>query len=155
MEKTLQELQSEIRYGQRLAERTARLYRHAQSLGTFGTVLGGSGMLAAVAAQIPAWVPLAGGLLFAIMGAALVAIRPADKAAQNEADVKRYAALLTRSLAMTPSQVETALAEARQSDAAEIEALRDVAWNDVDDELGRAEVKVPLPLHARIIAAVS
>ncbi len=71
----------------------------------------------------------------------LVAIRPKDKALANEADARKYAELRTLADGMKDADLERALAKARESDVAEIEPLRDVAWNDVVVEIGRPEVR--------------
>ena len=63
--------------------------------------------------------------MLAVAGAALIAIRPADKAAQNEADVRRYQALMPKAenSTVTDEQLVVAIEEARQGDAAQIESL--------------------------------
>jgi hypothetical protein len=94
-------------------------------------------------------------MLLAIFGAIAVAVRPADKAAQNELDVKRYAALRAKSSGMEDDLLRQSIDEARNSDAAEIEALRDVAYNDVVQEVGRPDYSVPLSLQQRLIAALA
>jgi predicted polyphosphate/ATP-dependent NAD kinase len=146
---------NEIRYAERLCQRTARLYRHVQSFGTWLTVVGGSGTLAALANNVPNWVPITGAIVFAAAGAALIAMRPADKAAMNEADAKRYAALRTRGLGLDDKALRAALEEARQSDVAEVEALRDVAWNDVVQEVGYADKRVLLSIPQRLLSAIA
>ena len=155
MAKSIEQLRGEIRYAERLCERTARMYRHVQTLGTFLTIVGGSGVVSVLASQAPAWMPIAGAVVLTMAAAALIAIRPADKAAQNEADTKRYAALLNRSNGLNEAQLSQALDEARQADTAEVESLRDVAWNDVVEEIGRSETKVPLTLPQRLLAAIA
>lgn len=161
MAKTREELIGEIRYAERLCMRTARLYRRLQSIGTFLTVLGGSGVVAAASSNLMTsapWLPVAGTLLLAVFGALLVAIRPADKAAANETDVKRYAQLRTKAAdtTVTDAQLEADLNKARESDAAEVEPLREVAWNDVAKEIG-AEPAVLLPLRPiqRVLSALA
>jgi len=52
-------------------------------------------------------------------------------------------------------RLESALAKARESDVAEIEPLRDVAWNDVVVEIGRPEVRVALRPTQRLLAALA
>ena len=99
--------------------------------------------------------PVSGAVLLAVVGAANLAIRPADKASQNEADVKRYSALRARSVGMTFVELSKALEEARMSDAPEVEPLRDVAWNDVVAELGYPEMREPLSLQQRVLAALA
>jgi hypothetical protein len=146
---------NEIRYSERLCQRTARMYRRVQTIGTFGAVLGGSATVAALAQSTPAWLVIGGAVVFAVFGAALLAIRPADKAAQNEADQRRYAKLRAEGVAMTADALRSALAKARESDAAEVEPLRDVAWNDVVREIGWTDKAVPLSISQRVIAALA
>ena len=153
--KTKSDLQSEIRYAIRLCERTARLYRRVQTVSTVLAILGGSAALAAIAGNFPGWLLAAGSVVVTIASAALIAVRPADKAAQNEADVRRYQALLTKSVKMADENLAEALEEAHEGDAPEIEALRDVAYNDVALELGCPDAVVELRTVQRVLAAVA
>jgi hypothetical protein len=153
--KSIDQLRSEARYAERLCQRTARLYRRIQTLGTFLSILGGSGTLAALVKDVPAWLPTGGAILLAVCGAALIAIRPGDKAAANESDMKRYSALLASSQGMSEAEFYRALEVARQSDAAEVEPLRNVAYNDVVCEIGAKEAVVPLSPTERLLAVVA
>lgn len=146
---------SEVRYAERLCQRTARLYRRLQAIGVFGTVVGGSAALSALNPAVPAVVSSLGALAFTLFGAALLAIRPADKAAMNESDVKRYAKLRAESHTLDTPALQAALDKARESDTAEVEALRDVAWNDVAREIGCPTAAVPLNRVQRLLAAAA
>lgn len=148
-------LLNEVRYAERLCQRTARMYRRLQAAGVFFTVLGGSGALAAGSAGMPPVFLVLGAVLFAVFGALLLAVRPADRAAQNEADVRRYARLRTDALGLDAAGLKIALAKARESDAPEVEPLRDVAWNDVVVECGNPGQVVPLGLKQRLLAALA
>jgi hypothetical protein len=145
----------EIRYAERLCQRTARIYRRAQTAGVFVSALAGTAAIAAAAQWLPAPLAAAGALLMAVSGSALLVIRPGDKALQNEADVRRYAQLRAASVDLSDAELERALWKARELDAPEIEALRDVAWNDVARELGRPELATPLSLSQRAMAALA
>lgn len=146
-------LLNEVRYAERLCQRTARIYRHLQAGTVFLTVLGGSGVMSALASSVPTWLPVVGAALLATFGALNLAIRPADKAAANEADCKRYAQLRTAGLSMNETELAQALSKARESDTAEVESLRDVAYNDVVVEMGRADAAVALSPYQRILGA--
>lgn len=146
---------NEARYAERLCQRTARLYRRAQSVGVFFTVLSGSAVMASAFDSVPRSVSLSAALAFAALGAAMLAVRPADKAAANEADVKRYAALRTQAASMSDEQLMVALQKARESDAPEVEPLRDVAYNDLVTEIGRADCTVPLTRRQKLLAALA
>lgn len=147
---------SEIRYAERLCLRTARLYRRLQAIGTFLTVVSGSAVLTAFAQGVPMFVRVAGAVGFAVFGAALIAVRPADKAASNEADAKRYAQLRTAADGLeSAAAVRAALDKARESDAAEVEGLRDVALNDVLQEIGRPDEVKSLSPKQRLLAALA
>ena len=148
-------LLDEIRYAERLCQRTARLYRHLQTVTVFLSVLGGSGVISAVAGSVPAWMPIAGGILLAAFGALNLSVRPADKATANETDMKRYAQLRTAAVKMDVDQLREALEKARESDTQEIESLRDVAYNDVTVEIGRPDAAVPLKMHQRVLSALA
>jgi hypothetical protein len=153
--KTKEDLQAEIRYAIRLCQRTARLYRRVQTAATVLAIVGGSAAFAALTGALPAWLTATSAILFAISGATLIAVRPADKAAQNEADVRKYQALLARSERMTEAELAQALEETRQGDAPKIEPLRDVAYNDIAIELGRPDAVVPLTPAQRLLAAMA
>lgn len=158
MEHTLvrDELLNKIRYAERLCQRTARLYRRIQSATTFMTIVGGSAAASALMAHTPAWLPVTGTLLLALFGAVAIAVRPADKAAQNEMDVKRYGAIRTKASSMTDEALSQAIDEATANNAAvEVEPLRDVAYNDVAREVGRPDSVVQLNLQQRLIAALA
>lgn len=153
--KTKEQLQGDIRYAIRLCQRTARLYRRVQTAGVFLSIVGGSGTLSLLAQGIPAWVGLTGTALLALAGAALIAVRPADKAAQNEADIRRYQALMVKSHQLDLDQLAAALEEAHQGDAPEIEPLRAVAYNDVAREFNRPDVLVPLSPAQKALALLA
>lgn len=148
-------LLSEVRFAERLCQRTARLYRRVQTISIFLTVVGGSAVVAAAFDAAPGWASVVGAACFAIFGAAMVAIRPAEKAVANEVDVKRYAQLRSAAASMDEVALRNALHKARESDAAEVEPLRDVAYNDVVIEIGRAEFAVPLSNQQKILAALA
>lgn len=155
MNKTREQLIGEIRYAVRLTQRTARLYRRIQTAGTFLGIVGGSAAISALANMIPTGAGQAGGLLLAAAGAALIAIRPADKAAANEADTRRYVALTAKAHDLDDDALATAIDEARQGDTQEIEPLRMVAYNDVAIEFNRRDAVQPLTLEQRILAALA
>jgi hypothetical protein len=146
---------NEIRYAEHLCQRTARLYRRVQSITNFLSIVGGSAAASALVERTPGWLPVTGALLLAIFGAVAVAVRPADKAAQNELDVKRYAAIRSKSAGMSDDVLRQAIDDARNTDAAEIEPLRDVAYNDVVHEVGQPDYSVPLTFQQRLIAMLA
>lgn len=155
--KTREQLIGEIRYAIRLTERTARLYRHIQTVGTFFTILGGSGTISLLSSKVPVSLGMAGAIILAVAGAALIAIRPADKAAQNEADIRRYQAVMVKAQnsAATEDQIALAIEEARQGDAPQIELLRDVAFNDVALEFNRKDVLIELSTTQKILSSLA
>ena len=145
---------NEIRYAERLCQRTARFYRRVQSLTTFFSILGGSAAFSNVfTTSAPTWLPLVGAALLAIFGAIAIAVRAADKAAHNEQDVKRYAALRAKEQSLDDAALRQAINEAHNGDAPEIESLRDVAYNDVVREAGQPTYAVSLSLQQRLFAA--
>ena len=148
-------LRNEARYAQRLCERTARLYRRMQTAGTFLAVLAGSAAMAASAPWMPQWAAVAGPALLASVAAALLAVKPADRALANENDVRRYAELLQQAPVLDDTALAQALAKARINDAPEIEPLRDVAYNDLVHEIGEPQLAAPLRLHQRMLAALA
>lgn len=149
------QLQSEIRYTIRLCQRTARLYRRAQTFGTFLAIVGGSATLTGAFGHFPASFTVVGGAVLALAGAALIAIRPADKAAQNETDVKRYQMLMAKAVTLSEEDLRQALEEARQSDAIEVESLRNVAFNDVMEEINRRDQLIALSAQEQLLKALA
>lgn len=148
-------LKCEIRYAQRLCQRTARLYRRIQTTATFLSLVAGSAALVSVSAQLASWMTITAGALFAVFTAINYAIRPADKVALNEVDVKKYAVILTKAESISASDLRALIAEARQTDAPEVEPLRDVAFNDVMYEINRADSLIPLSRMQRFIGALA
>jgi hypothetical protein len=153
--KDKERLQSEIRYAIRLCERTARFYRKIQAIGTFFTVIGGSAAITTLSPSLPPWVSVAGTILLAISGSALLAIRPAEKASSNENDVKRYQAMMTKSHGMDAKELQVVLDEAHQGGAPEIDALRLVAYNDVVLETGRPDCLEKLSLIEKLFQHIA
>ncbi len=98
---------------------------------------------------------MVGAGLLAVVGAAVLAIKPADRAAVNDADVRKYAELLKEAPALSDLDFSTALAKARITDAPELEALRDVAYNDLVSEIGQPELASRLSLAQRLIASLA
>ena len=149
---TKEELLKEVRYSERLCTRTARLYRHLQTAGTTMSIIGGSAVV--VGALQPSIAPI-GAAVVAVFGAALIAVRPADKAAVNEVESRKYAKLRTEARDMNPEQLETALNKTRESDVAEVEALRFVAYNDLADEIGQPSYKYKLTALQKLVGALA
>lgn len=148
-------LMNEIRYAQRITQRTARLYRRVATFLTFTAIVGSSGLATSLSTALPKWLVVVGAVLLACAGAAALAVRPLEKAILNEQDYKRYTALETQALGMDEAALAAALAKARESDAAEIELLRDVAYNDVVIESGRQDMATKLTTPQRLIAALA
>jgi hypothetical protein len=148
-------LVNEIRYAERLCQRTARLYRRAACVFLVLSLLGGSAILVNLQAKFPDWVTVVAGAVMALFTALNVAVRPAEKAASNELDAKRYAKLRSEARNMNTEQLQQALDKARETDAPEVEPLRDVAFNDVVTEYGRPDAVVPLQLNQKILRALA
>jgi hypothetical protein len=149
------QLKGEVRYAIRLAERTAHFYRRIQAVSVFFSVLGGSAAVSAVADSFPKEFSLVGACVVAVFGAALIAIRPGDKAAQNETDVRRFQALMVRADNLDAKALSIAIEEARLGSAQEIESLRDVAYNDVVMEFNRPDALIPLTPLQKILSALA
>ena len=149
------QLLGETRYVIRLCQRTARLYRRVQTFGIFVGVAGGSAAVVSLAGALPASAVVVGGLFAALSAAALVAVRPADKAALNESDVRRYQALMARAARLDDAALAAAIDEARIGDAPEIELLRNVAYNDVAVEFNRPDAVVELSPAERLLRCLA
>ena len=156
MPQTKEQWAAEVRYAQRLCQITARLYRRAQTTFTFLSVFTGSATLISLAAQMPPKVTIGGAVALAAIGAINIAMRPAEKVAANDADVRKYALLLTKGVAIVDiAELDRMLAEARQSDVPEVEPLRDVAFNQVMGEINRPDHVVKLRLAQRLLGALA
>lgn len=155
MDQTKEQLQAEVRYAQRLCQRTARLYRRAQTTFTFLSIVAGSAALVSISAKLPAGFVLGSAIAFAVFAAMNIAMRPAERIAQNDADVKKYAALLAKSEGLEIPAIRQLIAEARQTDAPEVEPLRDVAFNDVMREINREDALIPLSVSQKFFRAIA
>lgn len=156
METSKEQLLDEVRYAQRLCQRTARLYRRASTCFTFLSLVAGSGAIVTVSAQISLGATISLALTFAFFGAANFAMRPAEKIAANDADVRKYAVLLTKAVPISDAAaLQAMIAEARQSDTSEVEPLRDVAYNDVMIEINRRDALIPLSRTQRLLGALA
>lgn len=155
MTQSREQVLGEIRYAQRLCQRTSRLYRRAQTTFTFISIVAGSAALVAVSSKLPVHFAMLSGLVFAVFTALNLSIRPAERIAQNDADVKKYAALIAKATELDVPAILKLLAEARQTDAPEIEPLRDVAFNDLMLEFNRAEEMIPLSRSQKLLAALA
>ena len=91
----------------------------------------------------------------AVFVALNIVIRPTEKAVANEIDAKRYARLRTEAAHMSYAELSAAIDKARESDTQEVEPLRDVAFNDVVTEYGRADAVVQLSAQQRLLKAVA
>ncbi|WP_296001729.1 hypothetical protein [Rugamonas sp.] len=154
MEANKEQLQVDVRYAQRLCERTARFYRRIQTSLTFLTMLAGSGAIAALSARMPA-ISTGLGIAFAICVSINMAVRPADHIAANDADVRKYAALLAKAHGLDAAALAGLLSEARLSDTAEIEPLRAVAYNDVMLEIDRPDALIELGRFQKFLGALA
>ena len=154
MDDAKEEIQFDLRYAQRLCQRTARFYRRLQTALTFISLLAGSSAVAALAAQMPvpsAWLLAA----FAILGCVNLALRPADKIAANDADVRKYGALLAKVNVLDAVILQQMLDEARLSDTTEVEPLRPVAYNDVVLEIDEPEALIALSPMQKLMGALA
>ena len=56
---------------------------------------------------------------------------------------------------MSADEFRAALNKARETDTTEIETLRDVAYNDLVTEIGRADLRAPLRPGQRLLGALA
>ena len=154
MEITKDQLLGEARYVQRLCQRTSRLYNRASTCFTFFRLFSSSSAIISLSAQLPFGVTVALGLVFAAISGANFALQLVEKAAINDAEVHRYAVLLTKAVSVTDLGVlQATIADARRTDVPEIESLREVAHNDVMREINRQDQLVALRLSQRLMGA--
>lgn len=155
MNKDKDQLKGEIRYAIRLCQRQARFYRRIQAVGVFLSIIGGSALFSVLSTSLPPWISLAGAALLTCSWAILIAIRPADKAALNESDIRRYQALMVKANVLNEKDLETIIDEARQSDTQEIESLRNVAFNDVMHEFNRDDQIISLNPAEKLMSMIA
>ncbi len=154
MELDKDQLQIELRYAQRFCQRSVRFYRRIQTTFTFISLLAGSSAIAAIAAQMPVtatWMLAA----FSIFGILNFAIRPAEKIAALQVDVRKYAMLITKSDLLDASAIQHLLHEARQTDTEEIEPLRAVAYNDVMLEIDELDSLIELSPMQKLMGVLA
>jgi len=154
MDEDKEELQFNLRYAQRLCQRTARFYRRIQTMLTFISLLAGSSTVAALAAQMPveaAWLLAT----FTVLGCINLAVRPAERIAANDADVRKYGALLAKLNLLDTAALQQLLVEARLSDTSEVEPLRAVAYNDVVLEIDEPDAIIPLTGLQKLMGALA
>jgi hypothetical protein len=92
---------------------------------------------------------------FAVFGCINLAVRPAERIAANEADIRKYGALLTKLTLLDPPALQQLLDEARQSDTTEVEHLRPIAFNDVVMEIDEPDALIPLTRMQKLIGALA
>jgi len=155
MDKSKDQLKGEIRYAIRLCQRQSRFYRRIQSIGLFLSIIGGSATFSILSTVLPHWLSFAGAALLVCSGAALLTIKPAEKALLNDADVKRYQAILPKLNTLNEKDLEAAIEEARLSDTYELEPLRNVAFNDVMVEINREDELIKLTLTETIMGVLA
>ena len=78
-----------------------------------------------------------------------------EKAIANEADARKYALLRTQGLTLDDAQLEAALQKARESDVAEVELLREVAYSDLLVEIGREDMRTTLSGRQRLLEVIA
>jgi predicted methyltransferase len=148
-------LLNEIRFGERLAQRTARLYRRLQTGAALVTVIGLSAGAGGWAQKVPPALAAAGVVCAALVAAFAFVVRAGDKAAQNDAEAKRYARLQSEQHANDAATIRAAQLKARESDVPEVESIRDIAWNDVMRETGNDDKVHPLSALQKVLRALS
>jgi ABC-type multidrug transport system fused ATPase/permease subunit len=155
MNQTREQFEGEIRYAQILSERTARMYRRLQTVGTFLSIVGMSAVLAtALSSMSDAWT-LSAAAVFLISTAIMLTVKPAEKVTRWEEDLQRYRDLMARSKTMTLEQLDAALQDVRRSDAPEVAPLREVAFNQMLHEINRADQLIRLTLGQRVLAQLA
>jgi hypothetical protein len=155
MEKTKHDLLFEIQYAQRLCSLHQRLYRRTRALFLFATLLGTAGAVQSAFGSNPAFA-VWGGIVLCVFGVLDQVLDPAKKSAAYEQDYKRYARLMRVARAMEPAAIQQEIDLLRESDEPEIEALRDVAYNNTVAECGMdASHAIKLGLVSRTMKALA
>ena len=155
MDKTREQFEADIRYAQILSERTARIYRRLQTVGTFLSIVGLSAVLASALSSLPDVWKFSAAAVFLLSTAVMLSVKPAEKVTRWEQDLQRYRDLMARSKAMTLEQLDAALQEVRRSDAPEVAPLREVAFNQMLYEINRADQLIRLTFGQRVLAKLA
>ncbi|MRX07448.1 hypothetical protein GJ697_06350 [Pseudoduganella sp. FT25W] len=82
-------------------------------------------------------------------------MRPAERIAANEADVRKYGALLAKLNTLDTPALQQLLDEARLSDTTEVEPLRAVAYNDVVLEIDEPDAIIPLTPMQKLMGVLA
>lgn len=135
MEKSKHTLLFELQYAQRLCTLHYRLYRRVRGVLQCATLLGAAGAVKSVVAADPK-VAVFSGVALAIVAAIDQVLDPAARAATYNEDYKRYTRLFRVARSMEPHAIQAEIELLHEDDEPEIEALRQVAYNDVVEECG-------------------
>lgn len=155
MPRTFYQTNFEIDYALRLCLRHRKFYGHLRSVFMFINLFGTTAAVTAVFAKSPD-IALIAGLVLSAVSVIDRVIDPAKKRASFVQDYKRYAKVQRAIVGKSPADAEKLLLAAREDDSDAIEALRDVAYNDVLLQQGSAaEYMIKLGIGKRLIAAVA
>lgn len=145
-----------LRYAVRVLERHARLWRNVDNLVRLGSLLAGSGAIAALAAQSHA-LTLAAGVVFALLQGVEFALRPAEGAARSMAQRRPYADLLARQSELDDGAIDAGYQRIVADDEIVVpELLRYLAYNDVLAERGcDASFAYPASAAMRCMALIA
>lgn len=151
---TLYEALFAARYAARYQERTLRLFRRIHTTVTFLELIGGS---AAFGAWLTSSLHLGAymGLVLAVCAAINHSVRPYERAAAAELRYKDYMRLTADGARMELSDLNKRLTDLLAEDTSHVEALREVAYNDVAKEYGRTESLKPLNAWETVAAILS
>ena len=125
-----------IRYGVRVLERHAALWKSVDRLCRFVSLLAGSGAIAALGAGNQGFT-LACGLVFAAVQAFEFSVNPGEKSAASRAQSRPYADLWAAQSDHDEAALERAWRRVVAADEVTVVAtLKCLAYNDVTEEMG-------------------
>lgn len=153
-DRTKEEALAEIRYATRLHELHQRLYRRIRLLFTFSTIALGSATAVAALSSVPHAMTTAS-LLLMLISICDATWNPADLQASHAFQRREFAYFTTRALGMDLLTIDGELAQLRATETCDIEALREVALNDISRTLGWLHNVKPETRWQRFIRAIA
>lgn len=125
-----------LRYAARVLERHSRLWRRVDTVLRFFSILSGTAAIAGLSAENKVFA-MAAGIVFALMQAFDLSVRPAEKAMQSDLNRQSYSILVSKENQMDDQDLESAYRAAVADDDVIVqESVRRLAYNDVLMEMG-------------------
>jgi hypothetical protein len=146
----------ELRYAERLARRTARMYRRMDTACILTVIGAGSLSLAMLANHhLPAALSIASGAVAALAAVVVLTVRPLEKGFTHRLQARKYAALDAASIHMALQDLRRECHAVQKITTRHIKPLHDIVCNDMMLEIGRPDLVLPLRIHQKLLCVVT